>query len=268
MQADLAIFDEVKSEIAKYKEINKGLVFDYEDEKGNKEARSHISKLRKIKTAIAIIHKEGKAKALAVGRLYDKEKNENTAEVEEMIAVHNDPIQRIAEREEAEKQAKIDAELARQEAEEEAKRKEIEEREAEVARKEAEIKAKEEDAERVEREKRIAEEAAETANRKAEEAIAKAEQEKKDAIERAEREKKEAVDAEKQKAVDAQEAAEAESERIAQIEADRIANKKHRNKIYDQIHEGIYVITKDVAITKKIADAIVAGKIPNVTINY
>jgi len=53
---ELAVFDEVTATLAKYKVENENLVFDYRDPKGEKEARSHIAKLRKAKSKIAAIH--------------------------------------------------------------------------------------------------------------------------------------------------------------------------------------------------------------------
>lgn len=279
MQTSLVKFDEFKAEIAKYKKINEGLVFDYEDEQGNKDARSHIAKLRKIKTGIAAVHKDLKSEALKVGRMYDAAKNEHTAEVEEMIAVHNDPIKRIQEREEAERQAKIDAELARQEAEAEAKCKEIEEREAEVVRKEAEMQAKEDaikaeeeakraEIDRLEREKIIAHEAAERAKAEAE---SKAAEEKK-VIEQAAAKKiadakAKALAIENKRLAD-EATARLEKQQEEQAEQRRIANKKHRAKIYDEIHESVYETIGDVKQTKLVTDALVNGGIKNITINY
>ena len=50
---ELVVFDPVKAELAEYKKQNASLDFDYEDPQGNKDARSHIYKLRQAKTKIA-----------------------------------------------------------------------------------------------------------------------------------------------------------------------------------------------------------------------
>ena len=85
---ELVVFDPVKAELAEYKKENASLVFDYEDPQGNKDARSHIYKLRQAKTKIADIHKEAKAEAWGICKLLDGEKNDLTAEVEAMIDFH------------------------------------------------------------------------------------------------------------------------------------------------------------------------------------
>ena len=50
--APLACYNEFTAALAELKVDNKAMVFDYRDAKGNKEARSHVHKLRKTKTAI------------------------------------------------------------------------------------------------------------------------------------------------------------------------------------------------------------------------
>ena len=170
---ELVVFDEVKGTLAEYKAENEILVFDYADEQGSKDARSHIAKLRKVKTKISDVHKEAKAEALEVCRNLDAVKRDLIGEVEGMINVHKDPLDAI----DAEKQAVIDAEKARL-AEEERKR--LEELEA----RERAVKEAEEKAEREEREKKIAEEAAakartETEQKAKAEAYAKEQAEKK-----------------------------------------------------------------------------------------
>ena len=89
---ELAVFDEVAATIAEYKAENEKLVFDYASKEGAKEAKSHITKLRKVKTKISEVHKEAKAEALAFGRRLDAKKNEYTGEVDEMIKFHKDPL--------------------------------------------------------------------------------------------------------------------------------------------------------------------------------
>ena len=164
MTNELAVFDEVAATIAEWKAENEKLVFEYNTPQGEKDARSHIAKLRKVKTKVGEIHKEAKSEALAFGRKLDAKKNEYNGEVDGMIKFHKDPLDAIA----AEKQAIIDAEEAKA-AEEEAKRlADIEAREKAVKDAEEEIAKEKAEAERVEREKRIAEEAAAKAKEQAE----------------------------------------------------------------------------------------------------
>jgi hypothetical protein len=246
MENTLVQFDEVRAAIAKYKTENENLVFNYDDLQGNKDARSHIFKLRKTKTQIGEIHRATKAEALAVCQEIDKEKRTLIANVEEMIEVHAAPIRAIEEKVEAERVAKVEAwEKTEREAEEK-RQAELAEREADVAKREAEIKtqqdainAKQAEAERVEREKRIAEEAAENAREQ----------------EQAEQERK-------------RKEAEAEQERLAEIERKRIENKEHQSKIRKRIHIFLFAIVQNEEKTDEIVSAIVDGSIPNVTINY
>ena len=236
---ELVVFDEVAATLAKYKAENEKLVFDYADPEGEKQARSHIAKLRKAKTKISDVHKDAKAEALEVCRALDGKKRELIGEVEGMIAVHKEPLDAI----EAEKQAVIDAEKARLEAEEEKRLADIEAREAAVREAEEKIDAEKARVERAEREKRIAEEAAEKARIQAEQK-AKAE-------------------------VDAKELAEKrriETEKIA--EGKRILNKKHRKVIEDVIHRNLAELGLDIYDCDTLLAALKENRIPHVSINY
>jgi len=239
MANELAVFDSVAATIAEYKVENEKLVFDYADSNGEKDARSHIAKLRTVKTEIANIHKEAKAEALAFGRRLDAKKNEYTSEVESMIAVHKDPLDKIA----AEKQAIIDAEIAKAQAEEEKRLADIEAREQAVKDAEEKLAKEKAEAARIAREKDIAIGAAERAREQAE-AKAKAEA---DAKELAEKKAKEAEEAANMK---------------------RIANKRHRQKIEGNIHETLKEIGLEEFDADNILEALKENKIPNVTINY
>ena len=239
MSNELAVFDSVAATIAEYKVENEKLVFDYADPDGAKEARSHISQLRKVKTEIATIHKDAKAEALAYGRRLDAKKNEYTGEVEEMIAVHKDPLDAIA----AEKQALVDAEIAKAAAEEEKRLADIEAREQAVKDAEEKLAKEKTEAERIEREKKIAEEAAERARVHAE---MKAKNEA-DAKELAERKRIEA-DAEK--------------------EQKRIANKKHRKEVEDEIYFALTEMGFDEGYADSLMFALKENAIPHVSINY
>lgn len=238
---ELVVFDEVAATIAEYKAENEKLVFDYADQEGAKQARSHIAKLRKVKTKISDVHKEAKAESRAFGLRLDAKKNEYTEKVEGMIAIHKDPLDAI----ETEKQAIIDAEKRRLEEEEEKRIADLEAREAAVKEKEEKATKEKAEAERFEREKRIAEEAAETA---AAFERQKARNEA-DAKELAEKKCKEAEEAKEQK---------------------RIANKKHRQKIEGNIHCVLmeaYIGLEENKATA-VLNALKENKIPHVSINY
>ena len=275
----LAIFDPITAMMDEYKTENEKLVFDYCDPKGEKEARSHIFKLRKVKAKINDAHKIGKAEALAACREIDTYKNNLIAQMDEMIAVHNGPLLLIEkERQEAEAEAlrKIEEERARAEAERLA---ELEKREAavkaaeekaaaEVAKREAEEKARRDEAERIEREKRIAEEAK-----------AKAESDAKKALEEAERKRLADIEAVKAKAkADAEakelaerkrvEAVRTEKERQEAAEKKRQENKKHQQKIQTVIRIGLKDLSFDEPDIERFMKALIAGTIPHVKIEY
>lgn len=247
---ELAVYNEISATITEYKAENENLVFDYEDKQGAKDARSHIAKLRKVKTKIATVHKEAKSEALAFGRRLDAKKNELTGEVDGMIKVHKDPLDAIEAEIVAKATAVIEAKKAEEAAIEAQRLAELEAREAEIrAKEQAIIEAEEKVArekaeiERKEREKRIASEAAEEAKKRAE-ADAKA---KAQAKELAEKKRKEAEEAREQK---------------------RIANVKHRQEIEGKILKALSAELLDHKLAFKVWELLKDHKIPNVTINY
>jgi len=236
---DLVVFDEVAAIIAKYKVENEKLVFDYAEPEGEKQARSHIAQLRKVKTVVSGIHKDAKAEALAFGRKLDAKKNFYNSEVDGMIDYHQKPLDAIK----AEKQAIIDAENQKI-IEAEAKRvADLEAREAAVRAEEEKLIAEKAKVERIEREKLIAVQAAEEARIEAEQK-AKAEAEAKELAEIRRKESEEAA------------------------EKKRIANKKHRKQIEDEIE---FALTEESMCPHCIAVFLIAAKenrIPHISINY
>lgn len=287
---ELVKFDEVAAAIAQYKAENESLVFNYEDPQGNKDARSHIYKLRQVKTKIADIHKVAKAEALGVCRLLDGKKKELTGEVDGMIDVHYKPVKEIEEREAKKAAEKANAERLesiRIEAERVA---ETERREKELAEKEAAVQAEQdrlareaeklEAAKQAEIDKQTAVKAAqEQAERDRVAATAQAEQDKKDALAAAEAEKQAAVEAEQEKArqVDVARIKKVAAEKAA--EAIRVADEDHRRQTETAAHKAIWELLDEIKVDPhgllntqiaavKIRDAIKNGKIPHVTINY
>lgn len=258
---ELAVFDEVAAIIADYKVKNEELDFDYASKEGAKQAKSHIAKLRRVKTKVSEIHKEAKAEALAFGRRLDAKKNEYNGEVDEMVNFHKKPLDDI----EAER---IAASLAIQQekAEAEAKKQaELEARERAVIL--AEEKAAREKAEAEEKVRREAAEAAAQIIKEQEEKIKQVEEEKRIAEEKVEKARIEAE--EKAKAE-----AEAEEERLAEIaaekaiEAKRIASKEHREKIEKEIEAALKDLTFDPEDADRFILALKENAIPHVTINY
>jgi len=105
----IAAYDEFRAELTKLRELNKSLVFDYEDPKGNKDARSHVYKLRQTRAAVDKARKDEKEESLAYGRRVDAEAKEIMEEIEGMIEVHAKPLAEIEEREKARVKAHEDA---------------------------------------------------------------------------------------------------------------------------------------------------------------
>jgi len=296
----LAVFDPLKAEVEKWKEVNESISFEYETPEGEKAARSHIFKLRGTKSKIAAIHKEAKAEALAHCRAVDGEKNYLIEEVDSMIMVHQKPINAIAMQKRFAEQAKLNAEKIEKERIEQERldaitkqEEEIADRLAAIAEKEAVAKKAEEDrlAALVAEENRMAADRAKfEAEKKAEadarkrEAEAKrqaeinAEFEKKEALEKAEAEKQAAIDAEKEKArkLEAERVAKIEAEkveqkRLADIAAKKIADKKYRKAIEESIataFEEIAMADNTLDASVSVMEAIRDGKINHVTINY
>lgn len=276
----LAIFEPVQALMVEYAAENEKLTFDYDDPQGNKDARSHVYKLRQVKTKITDAHKKGKAEALAVCREIDAYKNKLMRQVEEMISVHNEPLLLI-------EKEKADAEAERlrkiQEAEEKAER----ERSVKLAKREAAVKAAEEKlaaegaarraaeearkagAERIERERQIAEDERERvlleARANAEEAAIQHQREINAAIAKTKAEAEAKELAERRRI----EAEQAEKERLAEVERKRQANKKHQTAIHDEILARLHEITqRETLVSGLILEALVAGTIPHVKIEY
>jgi colicin import membrane protein len=94
-------FSEFESQLAKLKDDNSKAVFDYASAKGNKEARSHIFTIRKIKGDLERARKDAKDAALQYGRLVDSRAKEISGELDAIIEVHDKPLREIEEREAA-----------------------------------------------------------------------------------------------------------------------------------------------------------------------
>lgn len=95
----IAAYDEFRKQLSELRQHNNTVVFDYETPQGNKEARSHIYQLRKTKSAVDRVRKAEKAYYLEMGRKVDSEAKEIVAEIEDMIEVHQKPLDEIEQRE-------------------------------------------------------------------------------------------------------------------------------------------------------------------------
>ncbi|MCR4332349.1 MAG: hypothetical protein NUV34_06560, partial [Sulfuricaulis sp.] len=101
IQAQHAVvaYDPFRAQLAELKANNAALVFDYQDPKGNKEARSYVYKLRQTRSAVDKVREAEKAESLKRGRLIDSEAKEIMAEITAMIDVHQKPLDDIDLRE-------------------------------------------------------------------------------------------------------------------------------------------------------------------------
>lgn len=99
MDSPLAVYDPFRAQLAELGAHNKSLVFDYETPSGNKEARSHIYKLRQVKAALDKARTAEKAASLEYGRRVDGEAKSIHEQIEGMISVHQKPLDEIETRE-------------------------------------------------------------------------------------------------------------------------------------------------------------------------
>jgi hypothetical protein len=99
VESAVAEYQPFYAQLAELEQKNATLVFDYESPKGNKEARSHINTLRLTKGALERTRKAAKEESLRVGRAIDAEAREISARIEAMIAVHQEVVDAIEQRE-------------------------------------------------------------------------------------------------------------------------------------------------------------------------
>lgn len=104
----LSRWDALASDIAIATEESQGKEFDYHDKNGNKNARSYIYSLRKLKTKIEKARKEAKSVHLERGRQVDETAKLLESAVLALIEPHEKEIKAI----EAAEQARIDAHKA------------------------------------------------------------------------------------------------------------------------------------------------------------
>jgi hypothetical protein len=328
------VFADFNKQLEDAKVLNEQTIFDYEDKKGNKDARSHVYKLRQAVSAIDKVRKKEKAKSLEYGRAIDKTAKGIVEELRSMITVHEEPIKAIEDREKKRienieininyfvfytcdenttspllelkiilksvEEKVIDnsfcefiesAELAKFKAIDFLKKKINYLEKEEKAEKERLTKIAEQDrlvkieaykkaeTERIEREKRIANEARENAEREAKERehiaeqgrifeLEKFEREKKEEIARIEVEKQHAIQSEKDRVIREN----VEKERIANeariMEEKRQSNRAHQKRINNTVLEYLTQLGCDKSLGKKIITSLAKKEIPNLTINY
>lgn len=283
--------------LREYRDLNKTLVFDYRDKKGNAAARSHVAKLRKVKAPLGEIHKRLKAGYLAITNKMDADKKDALSIVDEMIERHDKELRIVAAEEAAEADRKraeaeivscwnlahemnamVDQkrELDRQAAEQAR----IAEEQAEAARKlqiEADKKAAAdkaaEEARLAERARaaaaiRAAEEREQRAKEAAAQAVINAEAEKQRAAAEAERQLQAERDRAERERQQEKEAAEREEERKRQEEAEARANAENVEAIHEAIIDALEMHGLDRFRAGCIVELIREGLIPALKIDY
>ena len=98
-QHAIVAYDSFRAQLAELKTSNASLVFDYQDTKGNKEARSYIYKLRQTRTAVDKVREAEKAESLKHGRMVDAEAKAIMEEITTMIDIHQKPLDDIERKE-------------------------------------------------------------------------------------------------------------------------------------------------------------------------
>lgn len=92
-------YEALKNDIAIAKQEASNAIFQYEDPKGNKAARSYVHSVRLLKGRIEAARKEAKSYALEYGRKVDAVAKEMESEVVALIAPHQEKIEEIEKRE-------------------------------------------------------------------------------------------------------------------------------------------------------------------------
>ena len=95
----ISVYAEFRAQLDGLRKLNEETVFDYEESKGNKDARSHIYKLRQTKSAVEKARKTEKSESLEYGRRVDEQAKEIASEIDKMISVHAKPLEEIEQRE-------------------------------------------------------------------------------------------------------------------------------------------------------------------------
>ncbi len=108
---EIAAYSPLRAAVARMRDENAALVFDYRAKAGAKAARSHIAGLRRFRALVERTRKEAAADLIVRKRLIDDGAKEIQRSVDSMIAVHLEPLERI-EAEERERVEQIRRRLA------------------------------------------------------------------------------------------------------------------------------------------------------------
>lgn len=104
-----ALYSDTQAALAEMKAENDKVVFDYTTEAGLEEAGKHVWKIRRVKGKVEDRRKQLKRIALDLGKAVDEPAKQIKAELDAMIAVHQEPIDAAKQREADRKQAIQDA---------------------------------------------------------------------------------------------------------------------------------------------------------------
>ena len=98
-ESTLAVFEPFVAELKEFEETNKSLVFDYETKDGQKQARSHVAKIRTLRAAIKKAKESATAGYREKTKIINAKGAEYDAQVLEMIDVHLKPVEAAEQRE-------------------------------------------------------------------------------------------------------------------------------------------------------------------------
>lgn len=96
---EVEAFSQFRADLVVFKKEQSSIVFDYDTAAGEKDARSHMHKLRLSKGAVERARVSEKSDILERGRSIDAAAKDITAELDGMIDVHAQPLKEKADRE-------------------------------------------------------------------------------------------------------------------------------------------------------------------------
>ncbi len=256
-EMSLAVFDPFKALAVKVQAEDAALDLDHTTPDGETKLRSWVRTVRGYRAGLEKIRVRAKADALEYGRKVDGLAKELKVPFDTIITDRMKPLDDIEAAKRAEAEAKVEAERVAKEKAEADRVADLKRREAEVAAKEVKIKAAENvanaiqiKADRADREKRIAESAAQTAREEAEEK----------ASDEAEAKVKERLADEATERLKTQQAAAAEKRRTE--------NEAHRETVEQETYDFLGDLLGSDVDANLLLSAIKDARVPHVTINY
>lgn len=285
-EMSLAVFNPHAAMVADLVKKNETQEFDHTTEQGEKDLRSWVHRIKGGCGDIEKARKGSKEGLLAMGKKIDDRAKELTAPLRSIQAERMKPLNDIDNAKRAAAEAIVEAEEAAKAEKAAAEQKELEEFRAKAQAVEDEQIAEVARQQQIVREKHIAEEVSQKAIHDANELAKKVAFDAAEVAKKAEREKQEAIDLERRVAdeeaakirqeAEAKErqrlyeerAREMEAAKLAKIEAERASNKKHQTYIKDTAWTDLSYHIEDEKQARSLFDAIVAGKIRHISINY